>query len=252
LEFAKKPNPDLTPEITERMLGMLFDELVIEFRTVHDVDVPSDRSSLVDLDSTTASKFSRHWIVHLPPHGALFPDARDAGYFVRGFVSRMMVERENGELRSKGRGLLADHLLVYVDDDDDGDDDHGDDGEDGHDGKKGEKGRRRSHFIDMGVYTRNRIFRLLGSTKFGKPTEAALRIAEANRYPFPVGFDNTKFYKPAMTTTTTMMVEGGRRVPPPPLPMPMPSQPPRTGPNDGEGRDAVLVSSHTRHVTTNE
>jgi hypothetical protein len=62
------------------------------------------------------------------------------------------------------------------------------------------KGRRQTHFIDTGVYTRNRIFRLLGSTKFGKPTNAALRIADTNRYPFPIGFDNTKFYRPAITS----------------------------------------------------
>ena len=73
-------------------------------------------------------------------------------------------------------------------------------------------------------YTRNRLFRLLGSNKFGKPADAgkkrlandsycdakqqtqpidllppsALRIAEANEFPFPNGFGNAKFYLPEM------------------------------------------------------
>ncbi len=50
-------------------------------------------------------------------------------------------------------------------------------------------------FVDIGVYTRNRIFRILGSVKYGKPTSAALRIAEANEFPFPGGFGNELFYK---------------------------------------------------------
>ncbi|KAL3781233.1 LOW QUALITY PROTEIN: hypothetical protein ACHAW5_000548 [Stephanodiscus triporus] len=197
LEFAKRPNPDLTPAVTERVLDELFDELVREFRIVYNIEVSSDRSSLVDLDSSTSAKFSRHWILHLPG-GALFPDARDAGVFVRGFVRRLEEERGSGELRSRGRGLLADYLLV-----------HADEADDIGGGRGGGWGRRLVHFVDTGVYTRNRIFRLLGSTKFGKTPVAALRIADANRYPFPLGFDNSKFYKPAMTSGG-----GGRRAPP--------------------------------------
>lgn len=190
LEFAKGPNAQLTPAITECLLDELFDELVREFHIVYDnIEMPTiDRSYLVDLDSSTSTKFSRHWILHLP-NGMLFPDARYAGAFVRKLVSRLELERESGELRARGRGLLADNLLVYVNDDDDTDDDVG---------EERRKTRRTTYFIDLGVYTRNRIFRLLGSTKFGKPADAALRIADANRYPFPLGFDNTKFYKPEM------------------------------------------------------
>jgi len=39
-------------------------------------------------------------------------------------------------------------------------------------------------FVDTGVYTRNRLFRLLGSSKFGKPPSAALRVAAANTFKF--------------------------------------------------------------------
>jgi len=34
----------------------------------------------------------------------------------------------------------------------------------------------------------------MGSAKFGKPASAALRIAEANEFPFPKGFSNERFY----------------------------------------------------------
>ena len=37
---------------------------------------------------------------------------------------------------------------------------------------------------------------MMGSTKFGKPSSAALRIAVANKFQFPPGFSNAKFYLP--------------------------------------------------------
>ena len=45
-------------------------------------------------------------------------------------------------------------------------------------------------FIDISVYTRNRLFRLLGSSKFGKPSAASLHLAHANK----VSGDNTAQY----------------------------------------------------------
>ena len=125
---------------------------------------------------------SSYWILHLPD-GRLFSDAREAGVFVRGLVSRLETEEKSGELRSRGRHLLAENLFVHAEGKEDGAD------------KLASKGKP-ARFIDLGVYTRNRIFRLMGSTKFGKPADAALRIAEANEFPFPSGFDNSKFYLP--------------------------------------------------------
>ena len=53
-------------------------------------------------------------------------------------------------------------------------------------------------FIDLGVYTRNRLFRLLGSTKYGKPPSAALRLSKSNKFPFPPEFSNENFFLPDM------------------------------------------------------
>jgi hypothetical protein len=136
---------------------------------------------MVDLDASTPTKFSRHWLLHLP-NGELFSDAREVGIFVKAFVSRLEAEKESGVLQSRNE-LLSDHLLVNADTSCSNDDN---------------PTKKLTRIIDLGVYTRNRIFRLMGSTKFGKPTTSALRIAEANEFPFPNGFNNAKFYQPEM------------------------------------------------------
>lgn len=184
------------------ILDELYTELVTEFTIIYHIG-PFNKTHLVDLDSSTSIKFSRHWILHLP-NNMLFSNARHVGIFVKRFVTRLDNECMSGELKARGHELLANNLLVYADDDDadnDDDDDNDNDDNDKDKDKEGKKKlltRRKTHFIDLGVYTRNRIFRLLGSTKFGKPSTAALRIADANQFPFPCGFDNTKFYKPEM------------------------------------------------------
>ena len=66
---------------------------------------------MVDLDSSTPKKFSRHWILHLPG-GELFSDALEAGIFVKGFVARLERELESGKLQARGRTVLAAHLFV--------------------------------------------------------------------------------------------------------------------------------------------
>ncbi|KAL9179272.1 hypothetical protein ACHAXT_008562 [Thalassiosira profunda] len=180
LEFNRHANPDLSPTVTEDLLDELFAELNRQFQLTYDLSI--DRSGMVDLDSSTPKKFSRHWILHLP-NGELFSDAREAGIFVKGFVARLEEEKDSGALQSRGRKLLANNLFVNAED-------------------SKEDDPKLTRFIDLGVYTRNRIFRLLGSTKFGKPPSAALRIAEANQFPFG-GFDNTNFFLSAMSNAAS-------------------------------------------------
>jgi hypothetical protein len=182
LEFHKSSNPILTPTVIEDFLTQLFDELRHQFQLTYNITI--ERSGMVDLDASTPTKFSRHWILHLP-NGELFSDAREVGIFVKSFVSRLEEEGASGQLQSRGRQLLAIHLFVNAEmtcSDDEVDSDM----------------KKLTRIIDLGVYTRNRIFRLMGSTKFGKPTTSALRIAEANEFPFPNGFNNSKFYLPEM------------------------------------------------------
>ena len=170
LEFSKQYNPHLTTNVTEDLLTELFDEVQHQFQLFYSISL--QRSDMVDLDSSTDKKFSRHWIIHLP-EGLLFDDARAAGIFVKAMVSRLDKERKAGSLQAKGRGLLAEHLYVSAEKVSD------------------EKVKPKlTCFIDLGVYTRNRLFRLLGSKKFGKTSDATLRIAETNEFLFPKQFDN--------------------------------------------------------------
>lgn len=177
LEFNKAANPQLSASVTEDLLTQLFSEIQLQFKTIHNICI--SRSDMVDLDSSTSKKFSRHWILHLP-NGELFRDAREAGVFVKELVIRLEDERDSGLLERKGHELLANNLFVNAE-------------------NSNNEEKKLTRFIDLGVYTRNRIFRLLGSTKFGKPPDAALRIASANEFPFPDDFDNSKFYLPEMS-----------------------------------------------------
>lgn len=177
LEFCKVSNPQILPNESEELMNEFIAELCIEFQEVYDIKI--DRSNIVDLDSTTDKKFSRHLIIHLPKQ-QLFADAHAAGIFAKTLVGRLAHELSIGTLANK-RPILAKHLFVKQKPCDPPN-------------KMGDTSKRDTCFVDLGVYTRNRLFRILGSTKFGKPSSAALRIAVANEFPFPEGFDNTKFY----------------------------------------------------------
>lgn len=138
------------------------------------------RVDIVDLDSTTSKKFSRHLIVHLPG-GALFRDAMSCGIFVKRFVGRLAEDIATGVLEGKRRKrVLAQHLFVNTKENED----------------TTVVQSNKTCFIDLGVYTRNRLFRLMGSSKYGKSSTDALRIADANRFKFPGCFNNDKFYAP--------------------------------------------------------
>ena len=172
LEFTKHYNPHLTTTMTEDLLTELFDEIQHQFQLFYSISI--QHCDMVDLDSSTAHKFSRHWIMHLPG-GVLFDDARAAGIFVKAMVSRLEKERKSGVLQAKGRELLAGNLFVNAEE------------------ATNEKvNPKLTCIIDLGVYTRNRLFRLLNSNKFGKTCDATLRIAESNEYVFPKQFDNAE------------------------------------------------------------
>jgi hypothetical protein len=202
LEFAKAINR-ITPDESEILMTDFIDELCSEFQIVHDICL--SRSCIVDLDSSTEKKFSRHLIVHLP-NCELFADAFSAGLFVKRFVGRLAEEVSTGALERR-RATLAKHLFVkrapksvepellksenIAERDTDASSKHLFDN------------KELTCFVDLGVYTRNRLFRLMGSTKFGHEPSAALRISSANMFCFPAGFDNSKFYLPLRATNVS-------------------------------------------------
>lgn len=191
LEFSKLANPDISEQDTELLLDEFAEELIHEFRTMYEIDLTRD--DIVDLDSTTDKKFSRHWIVHLP-NGALFADATAVGRFVRVFVGRLAEALATGQME---RETLAKYLFVNA-------------------APSKAKGQRQASskicFIDLGVYTRNRLFRVLGSCKYGKPPSAALRIASTNTFPLDVS--NEGFYLPAIAAAKTAQHDAAELVSP--------------------------------------
>jgi Herpesviridae UL52/UL70 DNA primase len=202
-----------TRALQDQVLDELFEELADELQeryASHLFECPRTKSSyklqalqrsdVVDLDSSTDTKFSRHWIVHVPVKRAtsldesseeesglaeaLFSDAAAVGVFVRQWIGRLAEQQATHQLQENHRPALQKYLFVP---------------------KKSKDGSNASVdqpccLVDLGVYTRNRLFRLLGSTKFGKPVTAALRIADSNQFKFPDGFGNYSFYVPEMPT----------------------------------------------------
>ena len=178
LEFSKQTNPLVTEKEIDNLMNELYMEVRDELKRLFDVDIV--RANIVDLESSTHNKFSRHWIVHLPD-GSLFRDNVAAGRFVNALIARLAEEQATGTL---ARPTLQKFLFVNATKHSDNDNPNS---------------NRQVCIVDLGVYTRNRLFRLLGSCKFGKPVSAALRIATANKYTFPKGFLNASFYLPDMT-----------------------------------------------------
>ena len=149
LEFSRAFNPDIDEA---PVLKELFLELAKEIQ--EQLEVKLERNMLIDLDSSNDKKFSRHWIVHLP---GLFADAVAVGRFIKRWIGRLATEVATQQLQ-KTRPHLSKYLFVETKDP-----------------------AKPTCIIDLGVYTRNRLFRCLGSRKFGKT--AFLQISEENEYP---------------------------------------------------------------------
>lgn len=180
-------------------------ELRDEIKKQFDLNLRCDH--IIDLDSSTDSKFSRHLIVHMP-NGELFRNAMECGVFVKNFVGRLVEDSvaTNDRDRYKKRSALKENIFVYSKPtkNDNTSDDNKEEGE-GREELPSDKNK--TLFVDLGVYTRNRLFRLLGSSKYGKPPSAALRISSSNSFPFPQEFTNGNFYAPAMSQSIQEKME---------------------------------------------
>ena len=151
LEYAKEFNEGIDEET---LLEEFYAELAAEFKEHYGVKL--EKARIIDLDSSTVQKFSRHWIIDLDDEG-FFEDAPTAGRFVKRLVTRLAEEQGTNQLHDR-RPILAKHLFVQT-----------------------KESSKPSCFIDLGVYTRNRLFRCYGSSKFGKPN--ILKVASTNQYP---------------------------------------------------------------------
>lgn len=218
--------------LSEQLVSELINEICSEFQTAFVnlfEECALDRQNFVDLDSSTSSKFSRHIILHLP-NQMLFANNAQVGFFVKNMVARLAEEIGTGLLQSRSP-VLAKYLFLNKPSgkQDSAKDSnvnakivtdstlHLNNDETISQSSSLTQLCEKSHeipdhrimqsipvldsgfvekstcFVDLGVYTKNRLFRLLGSSKYGKPPAAALRIADMNTFPF-TNFNNEKFY----------------------------------------------------------
>eukprot|EP00698_Gefionella_okellyi_P026312 TRINITY_DN996_c2_g1_i1.p1 TRINITY_DN996_c2_g1~~TRINITY_DN996_c2_g1_i1.p1 ORF type:complete len:502 (-),score=60.13 TRINITY_DN996_c2_g1_i1:432-1937(-) len=143
LEFPKETNPHANGDaLVNMLLCAVFEQLYADF------GVHIDRTHVIDLDSTSDTKFSRHLVIHVP--NALFLNNLHVGYFVRKLL-------QQAELQAYRDGVV--HPLQVLD-----------------------VHKQPTTIVDVSVYSKNRNFRLYKSAKYGK--QAFLLCAPQNQFPF--------------------------------------------------------------------
>lgn len=155
LEFEKEFNKDhCGVQMTDTFIKIVSQFLKEEF------SVSCDRRNVLDFDSTTNSKFSRHLVFQLPK--TYFRDNYNVGNFVRMICDklRLVILSESAlhDLCTKCGLSEEDVLGLFVAD------------------KHGVS----KTFCDEAVYTKNRHFRLYKSTKWKK--NSPLLLSEENQY----------------------------------------------------------------------
>ena len=173
LEYATSANPGVDGVAATDALV----ELTLEDLATHEGVVGADGAPLrpnqcvMELQSTKSTKFSRHLVFRTP--GVAFANAAHAGHFVRRLFDRIVKERDTDP--------RCEACFVHKEVEGGGDD----------------GGERTTPFVDLGVYTRNRAFRLYLSSKSGKK----VRLLPTHRLWRPPGVtapatqaDETMFY----------------------------------------------------------
>lgn len=112
LEYSKVFNPEITTTESEELLSQFIHELCHQFSITYSITL--SRSNIVDLDSSTTTKFSRHLIIHLP-NSELFENTQSAGLFAKQLVGRLAEELGEGTLEKKCP-MLARNLFVNTKD----------------------------------------------------------------------------------------------------------------------------------------
>ena len=152
IEFYCEFNPHKN---TQRLLHSLMS--LISWKVYELFRIPIDASSFIDLESSTSSKFSRHISVIIfdeeTGNEILFLSNRHVGNFVSRIVDDMVLD---GDFRNLEDCTLFPECEDFFALNADG---------------------KRTSVIDLGVYTRNRSFRIFQSCKFGKT--AVLKTAKS-------------------------------------------------------------------------
>lgn len=161
LEFSKLLNPQSSGE---KMVDLLIKATIIMVQEVYDLKVA--QSDILVLDGSTETKFSQHLIFQ--SSNAVFQDNIHAGNFVRYLVDQLK--------ESKVPNLsTAEQQSLFVNNDKE----------------------NTVSLCDLGVYTKNRNFRLFLSSKFGK--NVPLVVANNNSFR-PALDSNEAFFKASLIT----------------------------------------------------
>ncbi|XP_063221220.1 DNA-directed primase/polymerase protein-like [Bacillus rossius redtenbacheri] len=170
LEFAKECNSECNGvEMIEVFLK------IVSFYLQKKWQLSVNRSHIVDLDSSSPDKFSRHLIYEIP--GCVFKDNLHVGNFVKDVCSQLkhfihLCDSDYNINKSAAGGdnqdlnkisnlydvSLSDICKLFVFD----------------------KNGKKKLFCDEGVYTRNRQFRIYKSTKHGK--NSPLVLSQENQF----------------------------------------------------------------------
>lgn len=139
VEFSKVSNPDVDGV---RMMDWLVQLIVEELKATPEIDTSKfdEQEHIVELDSESETKFSRHLIIQLPDD-QVFADNSHCAHFVRKLWHTIESRR--------GEDDRCDAMFLRKERDD---------------------VEKTEPFIDLGVYTRNRVFRLYLSNKHSEET----------------------------------------------------------------------------------
>jgi len=151
LEFSRVSNPNSDPEAVAREFYSALDRYFLQ-----KLGSPHDPQSVVELDSTTPEKFSKHVLVKKLQSGLslAFANNAHAGVLVSDLISSLRDDLESSNGQS--------HQLFFLDPK----------------AKDGDN-KPRVPLIDGCVYSRNRCFRICFSSKFGKKTPLLMSRGEA-------------------------------------------------------------------------
>ena len=174
LEFAKRWN---TAANGARMMNILKVELIAFCHVKHAIHVTF--ADLVDLDSTTLDKFSRHIIVNFADN-VCFDNNLSVGVFVKQFCSWLQQKAHDDDVKQ---------LFIST-------------------GPSGE----RKLFIDLTVYSRNRCFRLLFSSKFLKSSYLTFTAGQARFVSKKPVTPLDRYHAFADTLVTAVTVDADTRV----------------------------------------
>ncbi|KAF6211767.1 hypothetical protein GE061_012282 [Apolygus lucorum] len=152
LEYEKVSNP----HSKGHEMVSIFIDLICK-SLFRDWGVRCMREHVLDLDSSTSNKFSRHLIFNLP--SSCFMNNQHVGIFLKRLCQDVTSSIDVGSVCESLQGMLLSDLrqLVVLD----------------------SKGSQKL-FCDLSVYSKNRHFRVYRSTKKGK--NAPLVLSECNKY----------------------------------------------------------------------